>query len=141
MLINNSNLSVIPFFDLWYFAKGHIIYGWSIKNVGFTHSPSIYSATNLSINLDGVLGLLQGTFNSLHKSSKYYLASGDSRSVGNFLFKIFSNSSIIDILLHGLEKSISIYLSFSTVILNFKVPLTSITILHNISSVMSNKSL
>ena len=70
--MNISNLSVRPGFDLWYFANGHITYGYSIKKVGDKQSTSKYSAINLSTSLAVVLGVLQATFNSLHKSSKNF---------------------------------------------------------------------
>lgn len=135
-LINISNLSVNPFLFLWYLAKGHMICGWSIKNVGLSHYTSRYSDISLSSNQALVLGAEQGILSSLQRSSSCCLASSVSKSYGSFLFKIISNSSTTGILLQGLEKSISFSPSL-VVILNFKEPLICMTISHNSSSVIS----
>ena len=114
--MNNSNLSVNPSTLLCHLAKGDITYGWSQMNVGFLHLVSMNSPTNLSINLDVVLGFAQSTSFSLHNLSKNSLASSVSRSLpyGNLTFNASSSPSSSEILFQGVEKSSSIVLSLSS---------------------------
>ena len=117
--MKSSNLSDSPLSALCHLARGDMIAGVSVMNVGFLHSDSRYSPTSLSMSRAVDLGGLHSIPFSLHKLSKNYLAFSVPNSVffGIFLPSLsFSyRDFIIGSLLNGGEKSISYGSPFSGV--------------------------
>lgn len=101
------DLSVTPGFVLWNLDRGLIIYGCSVKNVGFKNVVSMKWPTNLSSRRAVVRGLAQSTLCFLHYLSKKIRVSSLSKSSGSFSFKWVSKVGIMGTLGHGGVKSIS----------------------------------
>lgn len=91
LITNNSNRSVKPFMVLCHLDNGLIISGWSSKNVGFMHSGSIKSPTNLSIKRAVVRGGEHSTLCWTQSLSKKFLAS--ERKWGKYFFWKFTNQT------------------------------------------------
>merc|ERR1711991_650699 len=80
--MNNSNRSVSPGLLRCHLARGDIIAGWLIINVGFTQFTSIKSPQSLSKSLAVVCGGLHSTSLSAHNFTRNSLVSSLSKSVG-----------------------------------------------------------